>query len=488
MAAFQPIGSASDVAFMSASALAAAIHAREVSSEEVVGVYLDRIETVNPALNAVVQLAADSARKQARAADAALKAGQPAGPLHGVPVTIKDQFDVAGLISTGGTRGRAAFVPERDATAVERLRAAGAIVLGKTNVPELSIAFETDNLIYGRTNNPYDLARTPGGSSGGEAAIIAVGGSALGLGTDAAGSIRWPAHCCGIAGLKPTAGRVALTGTFPPAIGVTGPLWQAGLLARFVDDLALALPCLLGTAWRDPSTIAMPLGDPRAVDLAALRVAVHVDNGVLAATPDTARVVKAAATTLADAGAAVEEARPAGIEQAYELGVGLFTADGGAGVQHLLASAGTTEVSPLLQRLGGLLQGFAMSTAELGALLARWDLFRGTMLAFLEQYDVIVCPVNAFPALPHGTTFDEDTLPGFSYSMAYNLTGWPAVVIRAGTSSDGLPIGVQVVARPWHEDVALAAARQIETVLGGWQPSEVTGNRGQGTGDGTKSL
>src|SRR5206468_3773652 len=166
------------------------------------------------------------------------------GPLHGVPITIKDTLETAGVICTGGTKGRANFVPKADATAVARLRAAGGIILGKTNVPELAGAAETDNLIYGRTNNPYDLARTPGGSTGGEAAIIAAGGSPLGLGTDAGGSIRWPAHCCGIAGLKPTRGRVPLTGTFPPAIGAIGPLWHAGPLARYVEDLALMLPII----------------------------------------------------------------------------------------------------------------------------------------------------------------------------------------------------------------------------------------------------
>jgi amidase len=342
-------------------------------------------------------------------------------------------------------------------------------MLGKTNLPEFAVAFEADNLVYGRTNNPYDLLRTPGGSSGGEAAIIASAGSPLGLATDAAGSIRWPAHCCGIAGIKPTRGRVPLTGAFPPAVGTIGPLWHAGTMARFVEDLVLTLPIISGVDWHDPAVVNMPLDDPRTVDLKSLRVAFHTDNGIISPTPETAQVVRTMATALSQMGMVVEEARPYGIEQSYEIVRDLFAADGGAGMQQLLQLTGTAEPSPLLLKLAGILHPYALSTAAFGGLLARWDMFRAAMLSFLEQYDVILCPVNTAPALPHGTTFDEDKLPGFSYTMTYNLTGWPAVVVRGGTSPDGLPIGVQVVARPWREDVALAVAQQIETISGGWQ-------------------
>src|SRR5207248_9792799 len=219
-----------ELIYASATSLAQAIRNKRVSSQEVVEAYIHRIEAVNPQLNAVVQLTADTALTQARQADVALTRGEIDGPLHGVPITIKDSFDTQGVISTAGTKGRASYVPQQDAPAVARMRAAGAILLGKTNLPELSLAYESNNLIYGRTNNPYDLSRTPGGSSGGESAIIAAGGSPLGLGSDAAGSLRWPAHCCGIATLKTTYGRVPMTGTFPPAMGLLGPLWQAGPL------------------------------------------------------------------------------------------------------------------------------------------------------------------------------------------------------------------------------------------------------------------
>src|SRR5262245_57980307 len=229
--------------YASATALAQAIRSKKVSSEEVVNAYLQRIEAVNPQLNAVVQLTADTALKQAREADAALARGDSKGPLHGVPMTIKDSFDTAGVISTGGTKGRALFLPSQDAAAVARLRQAGAILMGKTNTPELTLSFETDNLIYGRTNNPYDLSRTPGGSSGGAAAIIAAGGSPLDLGSDLGGSIRLPSHFCGIAGIKPTSGRVPRTGHIPSFdIGPLEAWMQVGPMARFVEDLILTLP------------------------------------------------------------------------------------------------------------------------------------------------------------------------------------------------------------------------------------------------------
>jgi amidase len=455
-----------DVSAASATTLAHAIAAREVSSVEVVDACLRRIEAVNPSLNAVVQLRAEAARAEAAAADTSA----PRGPLHGVPVTIKDAFDVEGMISTCGTRGRAAFVPTADATVVARLRAAGAVVLGLTNTPELTLAYETDNLVYGRTNNPYDPTRTPGGSSGGEAALIAAGGSPLGVGTDVGGSLRVPAHYCGIASLKPTLGRVPTTGTFPPAFGAIGGLCHVGPMARSVEDLYLALRVLSGPDGRDPRSVPAPLDDPATVAPRGLRIAFFTDNGLAPVTPETARSIHEAARALSDCGAVVEEARPPGAEQAYALFRDLLAADGGATLQHLLGMVGTTEVSPLLQRLGAVLHPFAAPTAAaLAGVLTQIDILRAQMLGFLHTYDAILSPVTAAPAVPHGTTFDDDVLPGFSYAMLHNLSGLPAAVVRAGTSPDGLPIGVQLVARPWREDVALALAERVEHVLGGWQ-------------------
>jgi len=458
-----------DLIYASATTLAKAIQSKEVSSEEVINAHLDRIQEVNPKLNAVVQLTADSAREQARKADAALARGEITGPLHGVPITIKDNIETAGVISTSGTKGRAKFIPAEDATVVKRMKDAGAIVLGKTNLPEVGLAFESDNLVYGRTNNPYDLSRTPGGSSGGEAAIIASGGSPLGLGNDAGGSIRLPSHFTGIAGIKPNTGRFPRTGHFFPPGGLIDTLWQVGPMARFVEDLILTMPILYGVDWRDAGVIPMTLGDPRDVDIKSLKVSFHTDNGIMAPTPETVEVVKAAAKSLSDAGLAVEEVRPTGIEQTYDLFMGLFAADGGAGVKMMLGMVGTTEVHPLMAKLQEMQKAGEMSTAESGVLVFQWDIFRSTMLSFLQNYDVIICPVNATPAMAHGETFDEDKFPAFSYTMTYNLTGWPGAVVRGGTSPEGLPIGVQIVSRPWREDVVLAVAQHLETALGGWK-------------------
>ena len=458
-----------ELIYTSATSLAQAIRDKRVSSYEVVEAYIHRIEAVNPQLNAVVQLNAEPALIQAKQADVALARGEIKGPLHGVPITIKDSFDTEGIISTAGTKGRASYIPQQDATAVARMRSAGAILLGKTNLPELSLAYESNNLIYGRTNNPYDLSRTPGGSSGGESAIIAAGGSPLGLGTDGFGSIRLPAHFCGIAGLKPTSGRIPFTGLLPHGFGASAKLRHVGPMARYVEDLILTLPILSGVDWRDPATIPMPLEDPSKVELKSLKVAFYTDNGIVTPTYEIIGAVRTAVHALADAGAIVEEARPVGIEQSYELFRDLFAADGGAGVQRLLQMAGTSEIHPFVQQFGEILRPHALTTAEFGGLLVRWDMFRSTLLSFIEKYDVIICPVCATPAWRHSSTITEEQFVAGSYSMTYNLTGWPGAAVRGGTSPEGLPIGVQVVARPWREDVALAVAQQLETVLGGWQ-------------------
>jgi amidase len=453
-----------DIIDASATSLARAIRAKEASSAEVVQAYLQRIEAVNPHLNAVVQLRAEAALAEARAADAALARGQIMGPLHGVPMTIKDSLDTAGVITTGGTTGRATYVPAQDATVVARLRQAGAILLGKTNTPELTLWGETDNLVYGRTNNPYDLTRTPGGSSGGAAAIVAAGGAPFDIGSDTRGSIRVPAHFTGIAGIKPTSGRVPRTGHIVPwGLGAVDALTQLGPLARYVEDLVLTLPLMCGPDWQDPAIVPMPLGDPQAVPLQGLRVAQYTDNGILAATPDTVAAVQRAATALTEAGALVHDDRPAGLEQAAALYNTLSEGDGRAWVRRLLQQAGTTAIHPRLQQR--LEDATPLRVSDFTAVLEEVDRCRSALLAFLHAYDVILCPVCAFPAPPHGTA----TLSIVSYTEVYNLTGWPGAVVRGGTSPEGLPIGVQIVARPWREDVALAVAQSLEEALGGWQ-------------------
>ena len=451
--------------YSGAQSLADSIRSGDLASEEVVNTLLRRIEEVNPALNAVVQLAAEAAIARAREADISLSRGESWGPLHGVPMTIKDSLDTAGVISTGGTMGRASFVPEQDATVVARLRDAGAILLGKTNTPEPTLSFETDNLVYGRTNNPYAPERTSGGSSGGAAAIVAAGGSPFDIGSDYGGSIRLPAHFCGIAGIKPGAGRVPRTGHIYPFGGLQDSLQQIGPLARYVDDLMLLLPLIMGPDWIDPGVVHQPWSNPREVDLSTLRVSFHTDNGVMTPTPETVQTVNSVMQALASQVATVEERRPAGVEQGFEIGLGVYFWDGGAAVSRLLRDAGTTE-----HTLQESMSSPPAEPAQLDQAIADWYDWRSRMLSFMADNDVIVCPVNALPAVPHGAAASMEALRAFSYTMTYNLTGWPGVVVRAGTSPEGLPIGVQIVTRPGQEDVALAVAKSVETSLGGFQP------------------
>jgi amidase len=472
----KPVG---ELTYFSATALAKALRDKQVSSEEVVNAYLRRIEAVNPKLNAVVQLTAEAARAQAREADTALARGELKGPLHGVPFTVKDTIETAGVICAAGTKGRAAFVPAQDATAVARLRAAGAILLGKTNVSELGLISECDNLVYGRTNNPYDVSRIPGGSSGGEAAILATGASPLGLGSQ---DIGLSAHCCGIAGVKPTTKRVPMTGHFPlPTFGVTshqqargGTMWQIGPMARFVEDLSLILPLLAGEDGLDPNTVTMPLGNPRTVELKSLRVAFYTDNEVVSPTSDTVATVQAAAKALVDAGLAVEESRPERLKQSYELFLRLtFSEPTVRWVEQVLEKAGTTEPPLWTQWLMKTAHPNKRERGDLRTLAGSVTSYHSSLFAFLEKYDVILCPVSPAPAPARWATPSDAQTLLWSYLAAYAMTELPTVVVRAGASSEGLPIGVQIVAREWREDVALAVAQRLQTVLGGWQPPQL---------------
>lgn len=424
----------------SATTLARRIRDRELGSEEVVQAHLQWIETINPRLNAVVQLAREQAVEDARAADAVLAQGrQHIGALHGVPFTVKDWIDTAGLPCTGGDLTFRNRVPAQDATAVARLRQAGAILLGKTNVM-------VGNPVYGRTNNPYNLAYSTTGSSSGEAALIAAGGSPLGLGSDSGGSIRQPAHACGICGLKPTTGRIPLTGHFPFISAVNDPRTTIGPMARFVEDLALALPILSGMDWKDASVIPMPLADWRAVDTRTLRVAFYTHHAEADPTPETVETCHRAAHVLAGLGAEVEEVLPPRIEEASELTRQYWQRPESASAEEWVAD--------------GKVQ---LDSEEVEQHLFTWDRFRRALISFMAHYDVILTPAAERPATPHDT--DGGWVP---YTLPYSLTGWPCVVVRAGAAPEGLPIGVQIVARPWRDDVALAVAQEIERALGGW--------------------
>lgn len=457
-----------ELAYCSAASLARAICEGRTSATEVLRVHRDRIAEVNPALNAIVQHSAQ-AEDDARLADEDLRSGRLRGPLHGVPFTVKDSLETSRLITTSGSLGRRSFIPERDATAVARMRAAGAICLGKTNVPDLTLAFETDNLVYGRTNNPYDRGRTPGGSSGGEAAIIAAGGSPLGLGSDLGGSLRYPAHFCGIASLKPTSGRVPRTGHFPPAGGVLDALWHVGPLARSVEDLVLVLPLLAGPDGEDTGVVSAALNDPHQVKLKALRAAFYTDNGLRAASPEVDAAVRSVAELLSQECYAVEEKVPPGLAEAFELPWKLFAADEGEGLKALLKSIGADRLHPYLQRNLERLQGGALSPEQFRLAVNRLDQVRGLMLSFLTNIDVIVCPVHPHPAPRHGESSTDEAFLDFSYTVPYSTTGWPVVTVRAGCSPEGLPIGVQIISRPWQEHVALAVGLLIEHSMGGWR-------------------
>ena len=318
-----------------------------------------------------------------------------------------------------------------------RLRRAGGIFLGKTNVMV--------NPVYGRTNNPHNLAYTSAGSSSGEATIIAAGGSSLGLGSDSGGSIRQPAHNCGVAGLKLSTGRVPLTEHLPRINPMSDPRTTIGPMARFVEDLALALPVISGVDWQDASVVPVPLGDWRDIGVERLRVAFYTRHEHAEPTPDTDETVRRAARALASLKLEVEEARPERVEEAYAITRAYWRRP---------ESESWDAWAP---------DGEAkLSGEEVERHLFEWDRFRRSFVRFMAHYDVILTPVAEKPAVPHG-----EPEGGIPYTLPYSLTGYPCAVVRGGGSPEGLPIGVQVVARPWRDDVALAVAHRLEQVLGG---------------------
>lgn len=449
-----------------------AIRAQEVSATEVLEAHLARIEEVNPTLNAVVALCADRARAEAAEADAAIARGDELGPLHGAPITLKDSHDTEGVISTGGTLGRKGFVPDADSTVTARLRAAGAILMGKTNTPELTLSGETDNLVYGQTRNPFDAERTPGGSSGGAAAVVCAGGSPLDMGSDTGGSIRLPSHFSGICGIKPTAGRVPRTGHIVPwGMGALDAWTTIGPMCRFVEDLELALPIISGPDGVDPFIHPVPLRDSADVELSRLNVAWYSDvEGYLEPDDDTRAVLDAAVTVVAERVASVQQDTPPALAKFVDLWPRVGGGDGRAWVQRMLEKWGTEEESEFLKKGFDTIE--PSSTAEFTESLEYQDQFRSEMLQFIQPYDAIVAPVAARPAPAHGETYSKELRTMF-YTGPYNIAGWPGTALRCGTSSEGLPIGIQVLAHPWREDITLALAAALEAALGGWQKPQL---------------
>jgi Asp-tRNA(Asn)/Glu-tRNA(Gln) amidotransferase A subunit family amidase len=467
-----------DIVYSSLIDMAEGVRARKVSPVELTDAHLSRIRELNPKLNAFVTVDGDRARDQAMLAESALSSSaktESIGPLHGVPISIKSSIDVAELLCECGSVLRKGNVPSEDAPLVKRLRAAGAIILGNTNVPEFLMAYETDNLLYGRTNNPWDPSRTPGGSSGGEAAAIAAGCSAGGVGSDGGGSIRIPAHYTGICGLKPTPGRIPSTGHFPGSAGPFAQLGVVGPMARTIRDVQKLFEVMAGPDPGDPASAPVHLRRWSEREIRKLGVAYFVDDGVTPVTPETAAAVRTAAEALRAQGFHVTEWRPHNLDRAWQLWWNLFGRAGQMAFAPTIEGR-EAELSPILRAFCAEVAEAPPLTAQelLNTLLAR-DVLRGNLLAKMEEFSILLCPVCAVPAFRHGER--EWTVQGrkveylkaMSYSQWFNLLGNPAAVVPVGRSPEGLPIGVQIVGRPWEEEALLAVAAKIEESCGGFR-------------------
>jgi fatty acid amide hydrolase len=508
--AASPLPAGSELCRLPATALAALLARGEVSSREVVAAHLDRIAALDGRVRAFARVDAPRALAAADEADAERRAGRVRGPLHGLPVSVKECFDVAGEPTTLGLPGRAAHRAAGDAALVSLLREAGAVVLGRTNLSQTMLFFESRNPLFGETRNPFALDRSPGGSSGGEAAALAAGLSPLGIGTDIGGSIRIPAHCCGVTGLKPTLDRLPMAGVGTAMPGQEVVRAQAGPLARTVADLDLLLRAL---DMRRASALdgrTPPLGWEPAPPVAGLRVGWYAHDGLVRPSPAVGRAVERAGGALRAAGADVVPFTPPAIPGAVFLQLEALSADAGSTLRAALAGGPVDPVlrpllalgrlpAPVRRLLGTLaaargdeltartLRGLGRKPVDaLWALTARVRAYRGELLAAMTaaRLDLLLCPPFATPAFPH-LGARHFTLAA-SYTMLFNLTQLPAGVVpvtrvRAGETtrtpapgmaerlaarvdadSAGLPVGVQVVGRPWAEATVLAAMAAIE--------------------------
>jgi len=444
--------------------LASLVRSRAVSPVELVEAHLEQIARLNPQLNAVVTLAPD-ALDRAKAAEAAVMRGDDLGQLHGLPVTIKDTIETAGLRSTSGSPIRADFIPERDAPAVALLKTAGAIVLGKTNAAEMAMDYTADNPVFGRTNNPHNTRYTPGGSSGGEAVAISTCMSPAGLGSDLAGSIRIPAHFCGVAGLKPGTGRVPGEGQFPRSSGPYSLGAVIGPLARCVSDLRQMFQVLA----QIKSASALP-------ELKGVRVAAFVDDGIATVDEETAGAVVIAVRALAEAGLLVSDVRPPHLEFGHDLWLKLFSRASVVQLRKVYAGRESEAGSFVSWRLAN---ADNTPTAPLDEYIAFWmerDRLRAQLLGWLETTPLIVAPVGATGAYEHDTLKVSvagqtmNVFRAFSYAQTFNVFDLPVVTVPVAIANNGLPIGVQIVGRPFAEEMVLAAAAIVEEAVGGWRP------------------
>jgi amidase len=465
----------SDLTFLSATCMAEQVRKKKISPVELVEAHLSQIERLNPRLNAFVHVDAERARQTAHDAEEAVVQKKNLGPLHGVPISIKSSISVAGLRCESGTRLRAGFVAAQDAPLVARLRAAGAIVLGVTNTPEFLMAWETDNLLHGRTNNPWDLERTPGGSSGGEAAAIAAGMSAGGVGSDGGGSIRVPAHFSGICGLKPTPGRIPATGHYPVSAGPFALLGVVGPMARTVADLKVLFEVIQGPDTGDTCAAPVPVRWPNEDETRKLRVGYFEDDGRTPVTPETRVAVRTAVEALRSAGFQVEQFRPDGLEEARQLWHKFFVVAGGMLLRPMFKGR-ESDLSPILKQF---LQWSADQPEHNGrTLLDAWirrDAARAQCFAQMQQCPILLCPAAAIPAFRHGERSWQvegktvHYLDAWSYTEFFNLLGNPAAVVPVGRSPEGLPIGVQIVGRTWEEEQVLSVAAALEKECGAWK-------------------
>jgi amidase len=446
---------------LSLAEMASMVRAGTISSLELINAHLDRIERVNPSINAFTMVLADQARESARRADQGLKTGL----LHGVPVTVKDSFNVSGL----PTRLGSYFAPEaparEDAAAVARLRAAGAIVIAKTNTPEFLAAYETDNFLTGRTNNPWNLDCTPGGSSGGEAAAIASRCSPGGIGSDGGGSIRVPAHFCGIAGLKPTPGRISIIGHQPVdrfALGVAGPM------ARSVADVRLLFEVLAAFDDRDPFSAPVPIRKPPA----DVRIGVMEQFYSIPVQPAMRKAVRDAAAALVSLGFAVDAFAPEGIERAPNLWNFFFGELPAREMKDRIAGRESEAHWTSTEGLDRQLDRPPASGSQVVEALAARDAMRRRLVDQMRRFPVLLMPVSSIAAFEHRQRrFDTETKPiGLFQAMmpatTFNLFGFPGLTVPFAIDEHGMPAGVQLVGRPWDEELLLEIGVRLEQARG----------------------
>ncbi len=450
------------------------LRAGKVSVAELAEAHIAQIARLEPRINAFADFDAERVREQARAMDAAK---QPRGVLQGLPVTVKSSIATAGYKCEIGSLLNEGDVPREDAEVVTRLRAAGALILGTTNCPEFLMAYESDNLLHGRTRNPWDLWRSPGGSSGGESAAIAAGMSAAGLGSDSGGSVRVPAHFTGICSLKPTPGRIPGRGHLPPCVGPFAILGAIGPMARTMADVELMFRALAGQDREDPASPPVTLRKPSMEELRAQTIGYFEDDGIAPVTGETRAAVQAAAEALRDAGFRVEPFRPRTLEQLRKLWW-IFFVQCGAMFYEPAIRGKREKLSPIFREF----LGFAEASGPLSAteLLNAWaelDLLRGKTLEEMREHPVLLCPVASVPAFKHGERSwmidgkRVEYLDAWRYTQWFNALAAPAAVVPVGQSEDGLPIGVQIAARPFEDETALGIAAVVDAAFGWHRPS-----------------